>query len=431
VSFLRLTRRPGFTHALRVAAVAALLIGAVYTACVVAIDLVLTHRVTAQTDAQLRDRLQDQLTAERTGGPRDKDHDDEDIDVAPVFVWSVTGHRVVSLDPGSPTLPLATALGPMPATVRIGSSTFRLDSLRSGSTTLVAGESLADGHRVLSDLVLAALLAGPVVLVAVFLGSLVIGLKALAPVEESRRRQLEFTADASHELRTPLSVIQAEVDLALSGRRSIDAYRSTLERVGGEAGRLRHIVEDLLWLARFDSRPPPPSDEPIDLATIAEGCAERFAGLAAGRGATIEVAAPSGPPAWIQAPPEWIDRLAGVLVDNAVRFAGDQGTVRIMVGATGNRVSLVVEDSGPGIPPEERPRMFDRFHRAGEAGGTGLGLAIADSVVRSTGGRWSIGDSDLGGARLEVSWHRPGRDHDHPAGTALPPLDPIGTAGRR
>jgi signal transduction histidine kinase len=87
----------------------------------------------------------------------------------------------------------------------------------------------------------------------VFAGSLLIGLRAQAPVEQSRRRQLEFTADASHELRTPLSVIRAETDLALSSPRKAADYRDTLIRISGESERLRRLVEDMLWLARCRS----------------------------------------------------------------------------------------------------------------------------------------------------------------------------------
>ena len=83
------------------------------------------------------------------------------------------------------------------------------------------------------------------------------------------------------------------------------------------------------------------------------------------------------------------------------------GTVRIEVTVSGNRVSLTVDDSGPGIAPEDRSKLFHRFHRATDQGnGAGLGLAIADSVVRATGGEWSVGQADLGGAHMEVSWRR-------------------------
>jgi signal transduction histidine kinase len=264
-------------------------------------------------------------------------------------------------------------------------------------------------------------LVGPVLLLAMFSGSLIIGLRALSPVEQSRRRQLEFTADASHELRTPLSVISAEIGIALSAPRAATGYQAALLRIEGESQRLRRIVEDLLWLARFDSQPPPPGAEPLDLGTIAGQCADRFQALAHSQSLDISVTAPPARAAWISAPPEWIDRLTGVLVDNACRYAGPGGSVRLGVATRGNRVSLAVEDSGPGIPAGERHRLFDRFHRitshgaAGGEGGTGLGLAIADSIVRSTGGHWRIGESAQGGALFEVSW-RAVPDRRAPAG---------------
>jgi len=178
----------------------------------------------------------------------------------------------------------------------------------------------------------------------------------------------------------------------------------------------------MLWLARFDSRPPPPGAEPVDLSTLAQACADRFRAV----GPAVSAETPDGA-VLISAPPEWIDRLAGVLIDNACRHAGPDGKVRIEVRAQGSRASLTVEDSGPGIPEPERPYLFDRFrHVTPEApatnptspaapasntshGGAGLGLAIGDSIVRSTGGRWHIGDSPLGGALLSVSWR-----HSHP-----------------
>jgi signal transduction histidine kinase len=107
------------------------------------------------------------------------------------------------------------------------------------------------------------------------------------------------------------------------------------------------------------------------------------------------------------APAEWIDRLASVLLDNACKYASEPGAVLIQVGRIDQRVVLCVEDSGPGIPAAERERLFDRFTRGTDrARGHGLGLAIADSVVRSTGGRWRVDDAgdDIGGAHMEVSW---------------------------
>ena len=397
--------------AARVAAAATGIIAVVYVLGVVVLNLVVSARLAQQNDNRLSDRLaaasHDQDVFGQPTPRMFGDAGDGDADSEPVFFWLLDARQVVTAQsPGAPELP-ARPLGGRPprgglaVTVNVGRpDPFRLEMTRDGTSWLVAGQSLAGLAHTKRLLLYAEILAGPFVLLAMFFGCLVVGQRALAPVEQSRRRQLEFTADASHELRTPLSVIRAETDVALSTPRDAAAYRDTLVRIQGESARLRHLVDDMLWLARFDSRPPPPDDEPFDLATLAKVCADRF--RAVGPAITVE---PPGRPALINAPPEWIDQLAGVLVDNACRYAGPDGLVRIGVRARGSRISLTVEDSGPGIVEAERPRLFDRFHRATEDGsGSGLGLAIGDSIVRSTGGRWHIGKSPLGGAFIEVSW---------------------------
>jgi signal transduction histidine kinase len=406
-------RRPrplprGAAHAARIALVASLLIGIVYAGCVVVLDRVVAARQVAAVDFRLQERLSD-LRETGAAAAVTADDDDDDYDAPPLYLWRVPRNRtVVQLSTGAPQLPAASVLaGQTALTARLAPGTFRLDTVRYGGGLLVAGQSLAEQDHIEGVLSAGEALAAPVLLLAVFIGALIIGLRALSPVEQSRRRQLEFTADASHELRTPLSVIAAETSIALGAQRKAADYRSALGRIQGESERLRRIVEDLLWLARFDSQPPPPGNEPLDLATIAASCADRFRAVARSHAIEIQVACDGPEPAWISAPPEWIDRLAGVLVDNACRYAGPDGTVQISVRQRASRVTLTVEDSGPGIPAKDRDRLFDRFHRATEqAEGAGLGLAIANSIVRSTGGQWRIGDSPLGGAFFGVSWRR-------------------------
>jgi two-component system sensor histidine kinase CiaH len=400
---------PNFLHAARVAAAATLLIAMVYVAFAVIFDVVDSHHLVAQVDAHLSERLSAIEYRGELLGPPKKVDDDHDIDGPPVVLWRVdVKGRATALSDYAPALPAGSwSRSGGPTTATIGSTPFRLEAIRSSGHWLVGGQSLSDTQHVENVLVAAEVIAGPVLVVAMFLGALLIGLKASGPVEQARLRQLEFTADASHELRTPLSVIEAEVGLALRSPRNAPSYRDALERVGRESGRLRHIVEDLLWLSRFDSEPPPPADEPVDVAVIAQSCADRFLAVARSREIELSVRSEGEGPSWIKAPPEWIDRLTGVLVDNACRYAGEGGSVAVVVSSRGNRVSLVVEDSGPGIPPEERTKLFDRFHRAtDQGGGAGLGLAIADVVVRSTGGRWSVADASHGGAHFEVTWHR-------------------------
>ena len=411
--------RPRRAPAVRVAAVATLLIAVVYVAALAIFNAIADGRLLAQVDSQLADTLTDARHGAGFAAAARPDSDDRDIDAPPVLLWRISAAgRIVAASAGAPRPPVtAWPRSDRPYTTRVGTATFRLKARKTGDGWLVAGQSLADTAHIQSVLLTAEAIASPVLLAAVFLSTLAVGLKASAPVEQARRRQLEFTADASHELRTPLSVIEAETGLALSAPRETAEYVTSLQRVGRESQRLRSIVEDLLWLARFDSEPANPAHEPIDVFTIAEVCADRFSAVARSRGIDLSVHSEGEPQAWITAPPEWVDRLAGVLVDNACRYATAAAAadgahaatpaVRITAGCQGSRVSLTVEDTGPGIPEDERSRLFDRFYRAtAEGGGTGLGLAIADAVARSTGGRWRVDDSPLGGARMQVTWHR-------------------------
>ena len=419
----------GSSPAVRVAAVATAAIAVVYVIGAIVLNLVVAQHMTQQNDDQLGDRLtvaRHHPDTLRQRVARGDASSDIDADGAPVFLWAVNSRRaVVAHSPGAPALPpallTAGALRDGAAvTANLGGrASFRLKVAHDHRGWLVAGQNLAADQRTRSLMTDVEIIAGPFLLLAMFGGLLVVGLRALAPVEQSRRRQLEFTADASHELRTPLSVIRAEADVALSAPREATEYRDSLRRIQGESHRLRQLVEDMLWLARFDSKPPPPGSEPVDLATLAQACADRFRSV----GPAINAETPDGA-VLISAPPEWIDRLAGVLVDNACRYAGPDGTVRIEVRAQGSRASLTVEDSGPGIPEAERPLLFDRFHRTTEHGsGAGLGLAIGDSIVRSTGGRWHVGDSPLGGALMSVSWR-----HAQPARATVARGSPAETA---
>ncbi len=395
-------------HAVRVAAIATLIVMVGYLLAAVVLNLVVTNHLVGTTDARLSDHLDDARHQEISLSQDSSNGQPTDLDDAPLFLWSISPAGVVTpLTAGAPSLPTKT-WGSGPVTLGLGASTFRFDALHDGSTTIVAGQSLASASKVQSTLLVAELVFGVILAVAVFSGATIVGLRASAPSEQVRRRQAEFTADASHELRTPISVIDAEVDLALTRPRDPEAYRSVLERIREESTRLRRIVEDLLWLARVDSQSGPAEvTEVTDVAGVSEACVQRFAALAATHGVTMTMTRVGGGPFVVHAQRDLIDRLAGVLIDNACKFAGHDGLVEVSVRDSGHRVELRVDDSGPGIPEDQRDAVFDRFHRATESvAGTGLGLAIADSVVRSTQGSWAIGVSELGGARMEVSWRK-------------------------
>jgi signal transduction histidine kinase len=331
----------------------------------------------------------------------------------PIYSWlyNAADGTLAGATPGAPPLP--NGLHPLnPTSIDAAGHHYRVASvplidLGSNSEVgwVVVGRSVDDVYQGTLNVVLIEIgLALPLGLLT-FLGAVWIARRAVAPVEEARRRQLAFTADASHELRTPLTVIEAEASLALQKDRDADSYRQSIVRIAGEGARLRRIVEDLLWLARFESEPSLPETSTVDVAEVATDTVARFGHVADQRGIQLRgsVLAPQAP--LIAAPPEWIDRLAGVLVDNACRYSPDGGTVDVSVAAGEGRVTLAVDDSGPGIPAAERANIFDRFHRANaKPGGAGLGLAIGNAIVSATGGRWEVTDSPLGGARMAVHW---------------------------
>ncbi len=432
-------------HAARVATSATAVVMVFYVLGAISLNALVTHRLTAQADTRLNERLLEGVrpSLHVKGGPAPADAD-HDIDDAPRFEWAVSGtSAVTALTPGAPVLPHR-AWREGATTLPLGATPFRFDAIRTrGGGVLVAGESLAQLNRVRSALGGPELALGLILLVLTFGGSLLIGLRASAPLELIHRRQVEFTADASHELRTPLSVIEAEVELALSRPRRPEEYEAVVHRIAGEGHRLRNIVDDLLWLARIDDeRRSGVHDQEADVAAVARSSVERFRPLAATREVEMRMDAAGVEPGMVRADPRWIDRLIGVLVDNACKFAGPGGRVEVAVRSMGSRVVLRVDDSGPGIPVEDRPLVFDRFHRsADEPSGSGLGLAIADSVVSATKGSWHVGDSPGGGARMQVSWKRvpvtptpPDGGRRPDGGEAVPP-DPAGlpdlSAGQR
>ncbi|MGA7835822.1 MAG: HAMP domain-containing sensor histidine kinase [Acidimicrobiales bacterium] len=394
-----------------VAGVATVIGMAAFVLLAVVVNTVLLGRLNSHIDQRLHQQLTVAVRVEKGGGAKARRLEglgvDDDSDDVPIYLWRVdhdgVAHAFSSGSPGLKQQGWTTGL----RTETVGQSLFRLRATPYRSGWLVSGQSLAEVSRLSSSLFDAEVAGGAVLAVLMFLAASVVGLRALAPLALARRRQAEFTSDASHELRTPLSVIEAEVELALSRPRDAAAYQSALHRVGDEGRRLRRIVEDLLWLARSDEVvPAPDAGETCDLADVAAAAATRFEGLARSSDVSLEFVGP-GVPAPVRATHESIDRLVGVLVDNACKFAGHRGRVVVAVRALPHRLVLTVEDSGPGIPVEDRHAIFDRFHRTDSSGGgTGLGLAIASAIISSTHAQCVVGESPLGGARFEVTWRR-------------------------
>jgi signal transduction histidine kinase len=401
-------------QSIRVALAATGVVAVAYLAIGISVVAFVTRDLTAQIDSRLTasfGRLPPDGRAHDS--PFDPGRDPGRPFGAPLLVWTIDPDGVVLASVSTPALPVQLANVTDPVTATIDGTQVRVAGIGVGDDRVVVAQAtdvVTDAQR---TLLVGWLLVAPILLATVFFGAVAIGRRVAAPIEAARRRQLEFTADASHELRTPLSVIEAHTSLALAQPRDDTWYRSAFGRVDRESKRMRRLLDDMLWLARFDASQASPTHEPVDLGVLVTQAADRFGVVAEARHLSLAVHAPATA-AVIAASPELVDRLVGVLLDNACKYAPEGGSVDVTVTTEGHRVGLVVDDSGPGIAAEDRDRIFDRFHRSvatsSEAGGAGLGLAIGDAIVRATGGRWSVGASPSGGARFRVSWSRTSLD---------------------
>jgi signal transduction histidine kinase len=217
-----------------------------------------------------------------------------------------------------------------------------------------------------------------------FFGCLVVGQRALAPIEQSRRRQFEFTADASHELRTPLAVIRTGAELSLRRARSPQSYRESLQEIAAEAERMTQLVEDLLFLARSDTRTAGMPMSGLDLRDILCDVTGELRDLAEVRGIRVRCAlgeneiVVSGNRAALR-------RLFLVLLDNALKYSPPGNAVNVTATASGDFVTVAVQDFGTGIGAADLPHIFQRFYRADKArtdAGHGLGLSLAATIAR-------------------------------------------------
>ncbi|MEO5704851.1 MAG: HAMP domain-containing sensor histidine kinase [Candidatus Limnocylindrales bacterium] len=265
--------------------------------------------------------------------------------------------------------------------------------------------------RTLESLVVVLVLGGlVVVLVAVAFGAFYAS-RALVPIRDSLagqraslRRQREFAADASHELRTPLTVIRSSVEhLRRHGDQPVASVGDALVDIDAEVQHLTTLVDDLLLLARSDSGAVTLDRVPLHLDDVAADATASLAQPAAAAGVRLEL---DPEPTAVVGDPARLRQLVTILVDNAIRHSPRDGTVRVVVrpSRAGGGATLAVEDAGPGVAPEDRGRVFDRFWRApgAPAGGTGLGLAIAKWIAEHHDATISIDQSAAGGARFEV-----------------------------
>lgn len=217
-------------------------------------------------------------------------------------------------------------------------------------------------------------------------------------LEASHQTQQRFVADASHELRTPLTVLRGEIEVTLRRERPIDEYRDVLRSNKEEIESMSRMVENLLALAHADAGEALGSREPVELTRVIQEVAEKLRPLAHDQKVQLEMDIQDDV---IVAGDEYsLGRVILNLVENGIRYTPAEEFVRVRVTADAMDVKIAVEDTGPGIPREHLPHLFERFYRVDkgrsrEFGGAGLGLSIVQALVKAHGGEIKV-KSELG-----------------------------------
>jgi len=249
-------------------------------------------------------------------------------------------------------------------------------------------------------------------LIMVALGGFLLARQSTIPVEHSMEQMRRFMADAAHELRTPVTILRTRTEVALSQPRDATGDTAAFQAIEREAERLGGIVGDLLTLARADAGERQVVHGSLYLDDVASQAVGAARTLAERKGVALVVG--SFEEAQIVGDAGLVERLVLIVLDNAIKYTPEGGRVRLDVTARDGNRSVIVTDSGIGIPADQLPRIFERFYRGdrarSQAEGAGLGLPIARWIADLHGAQISVA-SEPTGTRVEI---------DFPAAVSLP-----------
>lgn len=229
-------------------------------------------------------------------------------------------------------------------------------------------------------------------------------------IESGFRRIAEFTADASHELRTPIALIRTTAELALRKQREPAEYREALREVLHESERTTALIENLLTLARADAGRAQLDLSRFDLAELLGEVSEQAAKLATVKRQTFQYS-PAGQPLPVSADSSALRRLFLILLDNAVKYTGEGGSISLVATVHQKRIHVEVRDDGIGIPADDLPRIFERFYRADksrnrDSGGAGLGLSLAKWIAEAHHAELTVESTAGSGSTFQISLTR-------------------------
>lgn len=262
--------------------------------------------------------------------------------------------------------------------------------------------------QTMTNLLFSLLLVGIGALGAFFVVSIYLSKWALKPVEAAWEKQKRFVADASHELKTPLTVILANSGILLSHKEDTIANQAKwVEYTQVEAERMKKLVDELLFLAKYDSDHRPELKAHVNISDALWSCLLPFESVAYEKG--IEMAMDIEPDLTLPASESQLKQLAVIMIDNACKYAGENGRISVRLNRLGDQINLSVTNTGAVISEDQMAHIFDRFYRidssrARDQGGYGLGLAIASTIVENHGGKIGVKSSLEQGTTFTVSF---------------------------
>jgi two-component system, OmpR family, phosphate regulon sensor histidine kinase PhoR len=237
----------------------------------------------------------------------------------------------------------------------------------------------------------------------------VLVLHDISDLRKADQIRRDFVANVSHELRTPLTAVRGYVEALIDGVAEPAQARSFLETIARHTDRMERLVRDLLRLARLDAGQEPLDRVPCQIPEVIAGVTHDLAAAIDSRGQQVVVdIAPDA--SVLHADPAKLHDALRNLLENAINYSPERGTITIAARRQDTRVLITVADTGPGIPEADVPRVFERFYRVDKArardrrdpGGTGLGLAIVKHLVELHGGKVSAANAPDGGAVLTI-----------------------------
>ena len=230
----------------------------------------------------------------------------------------------------------------------------------------------------------------------------------LARLREAIDQQKRFTADAAHELRSPLAALQVQLDM-LARARSPEESRAALESLRAGMRRAGRLIEQMLTMARIEPEAAGETFTEVDLGGLAAAVDAELEPLAEAKRIALTLSQLDA--AKVHGQAQALHTLIRNLIDNAIRYTPAGGQVSLSIRNLQNEVLLQVEDTGPGIPADERARVFDRFYRlpGSHAEGSGLGLAIVQQIAHAHGAEVALSEGE-GGRGLRASVRFPVRE---------------------